>query len=43
MEISTIEFEYMEATHASKEGVRLQSWYSEIGFKQQVVRVDCDN
>ena len=41
--LSTIEVEYMAATHANKEVVWLQSLCSEIGFKQQVVRIDCDN
>ena len=41
--LSTIEVEYMAATHASKEVVWLQRLCLEIGFKQQVVRIDCDS
>jgi hypothetical protein len=41
--LSTIEVEYMEATHASKEVVWLQRFVSGIGFVQQVVRLDCDS
>ena len=41
--LSTIEAEYMATTHASKEAVWLQRLCSEIGFKQQAVRIDCDN
>ena len=41
--LSTIEVEYMETTDASKEIVCLQRLCSEIGFKQQVVRIDCDS
>ena len=33
----------MAATHASKEVVRLQRLCSKLGFKQQAVRIDCDN
>ena len=33
----------MVATHASKEVVWLQRLCSEIGFKQQAVRIDCDS
>ena len=33
----------MAATHASKEVVWLQRLCSELGFKQQVVRIDCDS
>ena len=40
---STTEVEYLAATHASKEVVWLQRLCSEIGFKQQVVRIDCDS
>ena len=32
----------MAATHASKEVVWLQRLCSDIGFKQQAVRLDCD-
>jgi hypothetical protein len=33
----------METTHASKEEVSLQRLCSEIGFEQQVVRLDCES
>ena len=35
--------EYMEATHASKEVVWLQTLCSSIGFVQKAVRLDCDS
>jgi hypothetical protein len=38
--LSTIEDEYMEATHASKEAVWLQRLCSGIGLVQQDVRID---
>ena len=41
--LSTIEVEYMVATHANKEVVWLQRLCSELGFKQQDVRIDCDS
>jgi phosphoribosyl-AMP cyclohydrolase len=41
--LSTIEDEYMVATHASKEAVWLQRLCSGIGLVQQVVRIDCDS
>ena len=41
--LSTTEVEYMVATHASKEVVWLQRSSSKIGFKQQVVSIDCDS
>jgi hypothetical protein len=41
--LSTIEVEYMEATHASKEAVWLQRLCLGIGLVQQVVRIYCDN
>ena len=41
--LSTTKVEYMEATHASKKVVWLQRLCSKIGFKQQVVRIDCDS
>ena len=41
--LSTIEVEYMAGTHASKEVVWLQRLCSELGFKQQAVRIDCDS
>ena len=41
--LSTTEFEYMPATHASKEVVWLKILCSKIGFKQQVLRIDCDS
>ena len=40
--LSTIEAEYMEATHASKEAVWLQRLCSGIGFVHKGVRSDCD-
>jgi hypothetical protein len=39
--LSTIEVEYMAATHASKEIVWLQRLFSKIGFKQQAMRINC--
>ena len=41
--LSTTEVEYMATTHASKEVVWLQRLCSELGFKQQAVRIDCDS
>ena len=41
--LSTTKVEYMKATHASKEVVWLLRLCSEIGFKQQAVRIDCDS
>ena len=41
--LSTTEVEYMAATHASKEVVWLQRLCSELGFRQQAVRIDCDS
>ena len=41
--LSTIEFEYMAATHASKEAVWLQILCSGIGLVQQAVRIDFDS
>jgi hypothetical protein len=41
--LSTIEAEYMEATHASKEAVWLQRLCSSIGLVQQAVRLYCDS
>ena len=41
--LSTIDDEYMAATHASKEVVWLQRLCSKLGFKQEVVRIDCDS
>ena len=43
VELSTTEAEYMAATHASKEVVWLQRLCLELGFNQQVVRIDCDS
>jgi hypothetical protein len=40
---STIEDEYMAATHSSKEEVWLQIFSSDIGLVQQAVRIDCDS
>ena len=41
--LSTIEVEYMVATHASKEAVWLERLCSGIGLVQQAVRLDCDS
>ena len=41
--LSTTEVEYMVATHASKEDVWLQRLCLELGFKQQVVRINYDS
>jgi hypothetical protein len=41
--LSTIEVEYMAATHASKEAVWLQILCSGIGLVHQAVRIDCDS
>jgi hypothetical protein len=41
--LSTIEVEYMEATHARKEAVWLQILCLGIGLVQQYVRIDCDS
>jgi hypothetical protein len=41
--LSTTEFEYMAATHASKEAVWLQRLCSGIGLVQQAVRIECDS
>jgi hypothetical protein len=41
--LSTIEIEYKETTHASKEIVWLQRLCSGIGLVQQETRVDCDS
>ena len=41
--LSTTNDEYMEATHASKEDVWLQSLCSGIGFVQKSIRLDCDS
>ena len=43
VELSTIEVEYMVATHESKEVVWLQRFCSELGLKQQAARIDCDS
>jgi hypothetical protein len=41
--LSTTKFEYMEATHASKEAIWLQIFCLGIGFVQQAVRIDFDS
>jgi hypothetical protein len=41
--LSNTEFEYMVATHASKEASWLQILCSGIGLVQQDVRIDCDS
>ena len=43
MALSTTKVGYMAATHASKEVVWLQRLCSELGFKQQAVRIDYDS
>jgi hypothetical protein len=40
---STTKFEYMAATHASKEAVWLQRLCSGIGLVQQAIRIECDS
>ena len=41
--LSTIEAEYMAATHASKEAVWLQRLCSSMGLIQGDIRIDCDS
>jgi hypothetical protein len=41
--LSTIEVEYMEATHESKEALWIQRLCSGIGLVQQAVRIECDS
>jgi hypothetical protein len=41
--LSTTKFEYMEATHASKEAIWLQIVCSGIRLVQQAIRIDCDS
>jgi hypothetical protein len=41
--LSTIEVEYMETTHASKESVWLQRLCLGIGLVQKDVRIECDS
>jgi hypothetical protein len=41
--LSTIEAEYMAATHASKKAVWLQRLCSGIGLVQQAMILDCDS
>ena len=41
--LSTIEAEYIAATHASKEVVWLQRLCSSMGLVQQAIRIDCDS
>eukprot|EP00253_Pinus_taeda_P008899 PITA_08899 len=41
--LSTIEAEYMAATHASKEVVWLQILCSNMGLVQGAIRIDCDS
>eukprot|EP00253_Pinus_taeda_P034437 PITA_34437 len=43
VELSTIETEYMVATHASKEAVCLQRLCSSMGLVQGAIRIDCDS
>lgn len=41
--LSTIEVEYIVATHASKEAAQIQQLCIDIGFEQQVVRLGRDS
>ena len=41
--LSTIEAKYMAATHANKEAVWLQIFFSSMGLVQGAIRIDCDN
>ena len=41
--LSTIEVEYIAATHASKEEVWLQRLCSSMGLVQQAIRIDYDS
>jgi len=41
--LSTIEAEYMEATHGNKEAAWLQSLHSGIRFEQRPMEVSCDS
>jgi len=41
--LSTIEVEYMAATHACKEAIWLHRSFSDIGFKQKATRLDFDS
>ena len=43
MALSTIEAEYIAATHASKELVWLQILCSSMGLVQKAIRIDCDS
>jgi hypothetical protein len=43
VELSTIEVEYIAATHAIKEAIWLQRFCSCIQLVQQAVRIDCDS
>jgi hypothetical protein len=41
--LSTIEVEYMAATHASKESIWLHRLCSNIGFEQKSMWINCDS
>jgi hypothetical protein len=41
--LSTVECEYMDTTHASKESIWLQRLCSSIGLVQQAVMIECDS
>ena len=41
--LSTIEVEYMVATHARKESVWLQRLRSNMGLVRRVIRIECDS
>ena len=43
MALSTTKFEYMAATHASKEAIWLQILCSGIGLVQEAIRIECDS
>lgn len=41
--LSTTEAEYMTTTEAAKEAMRLKGLVEELGFKQDVVQLQCDS
>jgi len=41
--LSTIEVEYMETTHGSKEAVCLKKLCSGIGFEHKSMKISCDS
>jgi hypothetical protein len=38
-----MEFEYMAATHGSKEAMWLQRLCSKIGFERRAMKISCDS